>query len=82
MNDGTVRITGKSRSTLHELAGQSGQSMQSILEQAIEAYRRECFLKSANQAFENLRNDPKKWAAEVGEREYWDQTLSDGLESD
>lgn len=82
MESATVRITRRSRKTLRELADQSGLSMQSVLEHAIEAYRRECFLKAANQAFEKLRTSSKEWAGEKAERDDWDQTLSDGLESD
>ena len=53
--------------------------MQSVLERALERYRREKFLHAANADFEALRSDPKAWPEEVRERDLWEQTLADGL---
>lgn len=66
---------------LRELAANTGESMQSLLDKAIEAYRRECFLDQANEAFAALRRDPKKWKAEIEERNAWDATLANDVES-
>lgn len=76
----TVRIKEESHAILQHLAAVSGQSMRSILEKAIEDYRRKLFLEQANQSFAALRNDSKAWKEEQKEREIWDTTLSDGLE--
>ena len=62
------------------LAAKSGESIQIILEKAIENYQRQLFLEEANQAFAALRNDPEAWQAEMAERSAWDVTLGDGLE--
>jgi hypothetical protein len=53
--------------------------MQSVLDRAIEQYRRERFLRAANADFAALKQDAKSWKQELRDRELWDQTLSDGL---
>jgi len=53
--------------------------MQVILDRALERYRRETFLRAANADFDALRNDPKTWKEELGERKRWEQTQADGL---
>jgi predicted transcriptional regulator len=80
MQSATVRISGTSHNLLKELAARSGDSIQVILDKAIEQYRRQVFLQEANQAYAALRNQPEAWEAELEEREAWDTTLSDGLE--
>jgi hypothetical protein len=56
--------------------------MTTILEKAIEAYRRPLFLIAVNKAYATLRQDPKAWALVEKERVEWDVTLGDGLEPD
>jgi hypothetical protein len=53
--------------------------MQSVLDQAIERYRRERFLCAANADFADLKQDSKSWKDELRDRELWEQTLADGL---
>ncbi len=81
MPSATVRISSTTQRMLRELAANTGESMQSLLDKAIEAYRRERFLDQANTAFAALRRDPKKWKAELEERNAWDATLGDDMES-
>lgn len=76
MQSATVRISPTSHNILKELAASSGESMQVILDQAFEQYRRQVFLQKANQAYAALRNNPEAWQAELEEREAWDLTLS------
>lgn len=78
----TVRINEKTLSDLRELAKRTGQSIQAVLDHAIEEYRRKMFLEEANAAFATLRKNSKAWAQEEKERAEWDVTLSDGLGSD
>jgi len=80
MQSSTIRISNTSHNILKELAARSGESMQAILDQAIEQYRRQVFLEEANQAYAALRNNSEAWQAELQEREAWDITLADGLE--
>ncbi|MDF5733448.1 MAG: hypothetical protein PUP92_37095 [Rhizonema sp. PD38] len=79
MHSETVRISGTSHNLLKELAARSGDSMQVILDKAIEQYRRQVFLQEANQAYAALRNQSEAWEVELEEREAWNTTLSDGL---
>jgi predicted transcriptional regulator len=80
MQSSTVTISSTSHHILQELAARTGESMETILEKAIEQYRRQIFLLQANQAYIALRNNPQEWEAELEERKAWDITLGDGLE--
>ena len=76
----TVRITEKTRDTLRRLARTEKQTMQLVLEQAVETYRRKRFLEQLNQDFATLKEDDKAWAELKKEYDLWDTTLDDGLE--
>jgi hypothetical protein len=78
----TIRITNESRDTVRELARETGLRQQEILDLAVEAYRRQLFLKNANSAFAALRAKPTAWGAERAERDAWDGALGDGIEGD
>lgn len=80
MSRATVRISPAVRDVLRKLAAQSGESMQAVMEKAIETYRRQCFLEEANAAYATLRNDPQAWQAELEERKEWEATLADDEE--
>jgi hypothetical protein len=74
-----VRISPRAHQLLRQLAEEEHQSMQAILDAALERYRRENFLRAANADFEALKCDPRAWKEELRERESWEQTLADGL---
>ncbi|MBI5602107.1 MAG: toxin-antitoxin system protein [Deltaproteobacteria bacterium] len=74
----TIRISKESSNILREIATQEKKSLQTILDAAIEDYRRHRFLQEANKAYSVLKENPKTWEAELGERKRWDPTLSDG----
>ena len=78
MSSSTVRISKESSNILREIAIQDRKSLQSILDAAIEDYRRHRFLQEANKAYSALRKNPKNWKAELEERKQWDVALSDG----
>jgi hypothetical protein len=78
----TIRITNQSRETVRELARETGLRQQEVLDLAVEAYRRQFFLKNANSAFAALHGEPTAWGAERAEREAWDGALADGIEQD
>lgn len=78
----STRISEPTREILRKLAEESGESMQEIIEQAVEMYRRQRFLAASNRAFEALRANSEAWKTEQSEREAWDVTLSDGLEKE
>jgi len=56
--------------------------MQTLLEKAVELYRRQRFLEESNRAFEALRADASAWKGEQAERELWDITVADDLEKE
>lgn len=78
----TIRVSQKTHRDLQELADESGESLTSIVDKAIEAYRRQRMLEETNAFYAELRQDPKRWAEEMEERRLWEATLMDGLEED
>jgi hypothetical protein len=77
-----VRISPRSHDLLRKLAQEEQQSMQSVLDRALERYRRERFLRAANGDYSALRQDAKAWKQELQEREQWEATLGDGLSNE
>jgi predicted transcriptional regulator len=77
MPSATVRISKGTRETLRDLAAKSGESMQTIIDRAIEEYRRQSFIEQANKAYLALRENPEAWEAELKERREWEATLAD-----
>jgi len=75
-----VRISANSYQILKTLSQDKGQSMQSVIDQAIEDLRRRKLLEETNQAFNALKTDKKAWKQEIAERELWENTLFDGVE--
>lgn len=67
-----VRITQRSWATLKEMAEETGETMQAVLERAVESYRRQWLLQKTNEAYADLKADPTKWSEEVAERGEWD----------
>ena len=73
----TVRISEAAHRALSELAERENVPMQTVLDRAIENYRRLRFLEAANRQYAALRANPVAWAQEEAERELWDRTLTD-----
>ena len=80
MTTTTIRVSLRTRDLLQELAQTAGSSMQAVLEQALEQYRRQQLLDATNAAYATLRAKPEAWANLAQERLAWEQTLTDGLE--
>jgi hypothetical protein len=76
----TIRVSLKTRDRLQELARRSGVSMQEVVEQALDLYRRQQLLAATNTAYAALRAEPNAWQTHQAERAEWDATLNDGLE--
>jgi hypothetical protein len=74
-----VRLSPRAYTLLRQIAEEEQDSIQAVLDKAIERYRRERFLQSANADFAALKSDPKTWREELRERELWEHTLPDGL---
>jgi mRNA interferase MazF len=79
MGYGTIRISDAARGTLRELARAEGKSMLALLDEAVEALRRQRFLEQVNAAYAALRDDPRAWEGIQAERREWDVTTDDGL---
>ena len=75
-----MRVNHRTHSAMKELSESNGISMQSFLDNAVEAYRRKLFLEALNEEFSALRRNPENWQYEKEERRLWDQSLSDDLE--
>ena len=82
METSVVRINEESRQRLRLLAKEMGESMSSVLDKAIEAYRRKSFIESVNKAYASLKKDTKEWASLQEERALWDKALMDGLDKE
>jgi predicted transcriptional regulator len=75
----TVRVTPHTHEVLRELAAARGESLQQVLEDAVEQYRRERFFADLHAAYARLRADQAAWEAELAERAELEGTLADGL---
>ena len=78
----STRISEPTRAILRKLAEESGESLQAILDKAVETYRRQRFLEESNRAFGALQANAAAWKEEQAEREDWDITVGDGLEKE
>jgi len=74
----TIRVTSHARDTVREISQITGKRQQEVVDEAVEAYRRQILLDKANTAYAALRSDGSAWEAETKEREAWDATLADG----
>jgi|GEM_PF-1697648 len=78
----TMRVDRRTRQSVDDLAKRLGISMQDVLAQAVESYRRSLIVSEANDAYARLRADP------VASREYdrehalFEQALGDGIGDD
>jgi predicted transcriptional regulator len=82
MSSVNVRISSTSYQILKSLAKGKGQSMQSVIDQAIEELRRRRMLDATNSAFSALKADKGAWQEESEERRLWENTLADGVENE
>lgn len=56
--------------------------MQTVLDEAIEQYRRDRFFRELDEGYSRLQTDYKAWQEELDERRLWDSTVADGLNSE
>lgn len=75
----TVRISTTTRDALRELAASSGENLAALLDQAVDALRRDRFFAGLDAAYTALENDPVEAARSAAETELWSATLADGL---
>lgn len=78
-----VRINETTHRALKSIASEVGQSMQDVVERAVERYERDLFLEGLNDDFASLRENTPDWNSELEERELWNSTnLDSDLKSD
>lgn len=77
-----VRVSEGTHQLLRSLAEQAGESMQEVVDKAVEHYRRKTFLEGLNNDFRDLREDTAAWEDEKKERTLWDNSIQDGLEKE
>jgi hypothetical protein len=82
MQSVNVRISSNSYQILKNLAQEEGQTMQSLIDQALENLRRQKILEATNQAFARLKENESEWQEELAERRLWENTLLDGVENE
>lgn len=73
----TIRISEFSHRIVKEISRRENKSMQAVLAQAIEAYRRQIFLEGLNEDFAALKENDAEWQAEKQERADWDMAMAD-----
>lgn len=78
----TVRISEASHRALRDLAEREQTSLQTVVERAIENYRRNRLLEAANKQYAALRANDAAWKEQLAERDLWDATAGDGLDGD
>lgn len=78
----TVRVTRETQAKLRAISEESGASIQEIIDEAVEAYRRRRIHEQANESYAALRQNPERWQEYTDEFEAWDATLMDGLEEE
>jgi hypothetical protein len=82
MSSVNVRISSTSYQILKSLSKGKGQTMQSVIDHAIEDLRRRKVLEATNLAFSALKADRAAWQEESDERDLWENTLADGVEKE
>lgn len=71
MGSTTMRISTESARVLREIARETGELMQKILDRAVEERRRNLFLQEANTAYAFLKKASTLWDDELAERRAW-----------
>lgn len=77
-----IRVPEGTHRILRELSAETGESMQDLLVEAIEEFRRRRMFELANEAYAAMRESDEEWQEELRERRLWDTTLADGLEAE
>jgi len=82
MSERTIPISDASHQLLNKLAEETGQTTLEVINNALDAYRRELFFRQMDAGYAELRDDSKAWAEHQAERKLWDAALLDGLDPD
>ena len=80
MSELTIDISETTHKTLLQLAQTSGEDLVTVMERAVENYRRYVFLAQVDRAFTALRQNEELWQDEIAERQAWELTIADGVD--
>ena len=78
----SVRVGKTTYNRTRVIAANRGASIRSVVEDAIETYRRHHFLMQLSADFAALRANRSEWQKELNERKIWEQTLGDDIEAE
>ncbi|HEY0004938.1 MAG TPA: hypothetical protein VGB17_09020 [Pyrinomonadaceae bacterium] len=79
--EGVIRISRSSLQTVRQIARRRSESIQSVVEKAIDELSRKQIIDDANATYAALRNNSAAWGAEAEERKVFGGALHDDLES-
>lgn len=77
----TAKISKPSHQTLKQMSEKTGKSIQLILDEAVELYRRELFFQELNQKVMKVKSNAADWGQELLERKNLEGSLADDLDS-
>jgi hypothetical protein len=77
MSELTIDLSETTHKTLLQLAQTSGEDLVTIIDRAVENYRRYVFLVQADRAFAKLRQNEELWQEEIAERQMWDLKIAE-----
>jgi len=78
----TIRINKDIYRELKKIAGSENDTIQRIVEKALQEYRTKIFFCHLNESVAKYKISRNDWNEEIEERKLWENTLSDGLEND
>ena len=78
----TVRVSESTHALLRELAVRTDRPMSTVIEAALEEYRRRLFWSLADREFQELRAETAAWQEHQEELAVWEAAAGDGLDSD
>ncbi len=73
------KTSGRSKKILWKIAHEASESPIVVIEHAVPAYQREWRMQKLNNAYANLRRNPRAWKEELKERSTLEKTSEDGL---
>ena len=79
MGKAMLRVKTETRDAIRTIADGQGATMQQVVDEAVEAYRRQLILDESNAAYARLRESGEAWEEYVEEQRVWDATLAEGL---
>lgn len=80
MRSAAVHLTPKTHQALNDIAFAAGESVEKVLERAVEDLYKRVYLDGLNADYARLRKNSRAWAQFQRELREWELTNSDGLD--